>query len=203
MTPREEKDHAAKRALSQTGPAHIIVSICNMAAASPIGAPVGKAGSTGSPVVNVMRIAVLAILAGGSIYLALAHREWFADPRMVKTQVLSYGGWGPAVYILLYAVGPSFLVPGAVMTLAGGLAFGAFWGAIWSLIGANLGALIAFAAGRFCLSMVSSRQSSSYFRVLSKNSVPWPLLISEALTVSGCSLTNFISNIVLPQEFDI
>jgi len=120
-----------------------------MAAASPIGAPVGKAGSTGSPFVNVMRIAVLAMLAGGSIYLALAHREWFADPRMVKAQVLSCGGWGPAVYILLYAVGPSFLVPGAVMTLAGGLAFGAFWGAIWSLIGANLGALIAFAAGRF------------------------------------------------------
>src|SRR5260370_1401557 len=52
-------------------------------------------------------------------------------------------------YILLYAVGPSFLVPGAVMTIAGGLAFGALWGALWSLVGAELGALIAFGAGRF------------------------------------------------------
>jgi uncharacterized membrane protein YdjX (TVP38/TMEM64 family) len=40
-------------------------------------------------------------------------------------------------------------VPGAVMTIAGGLAFGALWGALWSLIGADLGALVAFGAGRF------------------------------------------------------
>ena len=60
-----------------------------------------------------------------------------------------WGIWGPLVYILLYAVGPSFLVPGAVMTIAGGLAFGALWGAIYSLVGADLGALMAFAAGRF------------------------------------------------------
>lgn len=120
-----------------------------MAAASPIGAPAGKADRGGSPFLNVLRIAVLAALAGGTIYLALAHREWFADPRMLKAEVVRWGVWGPVAYIMLYAVGPSFLLPGAVMTLAGGLAFGAFRGAVWSLIGANLGALIAFAAGRF------------------------------------------------------
>ena len=50
---------------------------------------------------------------------------------------------------MLYAVGPSFLVPGAVMTIAAGLAFGAWWGSLWSLLGADLGALVAFGAGRF------------------------------------------------------
>ena len=78
-----------------------------------------------------------------------AHSEWFANPRTLKIEVMAWGVWGPIAYILLYAVGPSFLVPGAVMTLAGGLAFGALWGAVWSLIGAELGALIAFGAGRF------------------------------------------------------
>jgi len=78
-----------------------------------------------------------------------AHSEWFANPRTLKIEVMAWGVWGPIAYILLYAVGPSFLVPGAVMTIAGGLAFGALWGAVWSLIGAELGALIAFGAGRF------------------------------------------------------
>ncbi|MGH7838219.1 MAG: TVP38/TMEM64 family protein [Candidatus Binataceae bacterium] len=99
--------------------------------------------------VNALRVAMLAALVGGSIYLLIAHREWFENPRLLKTEVLSWGAWGPIAYVLLYAVGPSFLLPGAVMTIAGGLAFGALWGAVWSLAGANLGALIAFAAGRF------------------------------------------------------
>ncbi len=63
--------------------------------------------------------------------------------------MIKWGAWGPVVYMLLYAVGPSFLVPGAVMTIAGGLAFGAMWGSVYSLIGGDIGAIVAFAAGRF------------------------------------------------------
>ena len=119
-----------------------------MAAVGPIPAPVSKPEGD-SRVVKLLRIAFLVLLVGGSLYLLYAHSEWFENPRTLKTEVLSWGALGPIVYILLFAVGPSFLVPGAVMTIAGGLAFGAFWGAIWSLVGANLGALIAFGAGRF------------------------------------------------------
>src|SRR5579863_2556529 len=119
-----------------------------MAAVGPIPAPAGKPQGS-SLMVNALRIAMLAVLLGGSIYLLVAHGEWFENPRLLKIEVLSWGVWGPIAYIVLYAVGPSFLVPGAVMTIAAGLAFGALWGAVWSLVGANLGALIAFAAGRF------------------------------------------------------
>jgi uncharacterized membrane protein YdjX (TVP38/TMEM64 family) len=111
--------------------------------------PAGKPVGSSSRLLIILRIAILAVLVGGSIYLLLIHREWFADPRQLKVEVLSWGPWGPIAYILLFAIGPSFLVPGAVMTIAGGLAFGALWGAIWSLTGADLGALIAFGAGRF------------------------------------------------------
>ena len=51
--------------------------------------------------------------------------------------------------MVLYAVGPSFLVPGAVMTIAAGLAFGTGWGSVYSLIGADVGAVVAFGAGRW------------------------------------------------------
>jgi len=98
---------------------------------------------------GVIKVAIVLILVLGSAWLLWAHTEWFENPRLVKVEVLSWGIWGPVVYILLYAVGPSFLVPGAVMTVAGGLAFGALWGAVYSLIGADAGALIAFSAGRF------------------------------------------------------
>ncbi len=117
-----------------------------MAAVSPIPAPDRR--ESRSLLSKALRTAFLLVLLGGSLYLMVDHRGWFENPRTIKTEVISWGAWGPAIYILLYAVGPSFLVPGAVMTIAGGLAFGALWGGVWSLMGANLGALLAFAAGR-------------------------------------------------------
>ncbi|MGH7931971.1 MAG: TVP38/TMEM64 family protein [Candidatus Binataceae bacterium] len=120
-----------------------------MAAVTPMHGPAGKPGASGSQVLNIVRIAVLIGLVGGSVYLLLTHREWFENPLLMKQEVLSWGVWGPTAYILLFAVGPSFLVPGAVMTIAGGLAFGALWGSVYAMIGADLGALLAFMAGRF------------------------------------------------------
>jgi uncharacterized membrane protein YdjX (TVP38/TMEM64 family) len=120
-----------------------------MAAANPIGTPAGKPGAGGSRLMNFLKLAIIAVLVGGSIWLLLEHSQWFTDPALVKTQVIQWGSWGPLVYMLLYAVGPSFLVPGAVMTIAGGLAFGTAWGSVYSLIGGDIGAMIAFAAGRF------------------------------------------------------
>jgi uncharacterized membrane protein YdjX (TVP38/TMEM64 family) len=114
----------------------------------PVAPPEPSKGSSGL-LMNLLRIAILVILVAGSAYLLLLHLNWFEDPRLVKREVLDFGWWGPIVYILLFAVGPSFLVPGAVMTIAGGLAFGALWGSLWSLVGAYLGCLIAFGAGRF------------------------------------------------------
>jgi uncharacterized membrane protein YdjX (TVP38/TMEM64 family) len=98
---------------------------------------------------NVLKAVVVVIIVGGSAWLMFAHREWFEDPKQIKLEVLTWGVWGPLVYMMLYAVGPSFLVPGAVMTIAGGLAFGTLWGSVYSLIGANVGAVVAFGAGRF------------------------------------------------------
>ena len=98
---------------------------------------------------GIIKVAIVLILLLGSAYLLWDHSEWFENPRLVKVEVLAWGIWGPVVYMLLYAVGPSFLVPGAVMTIAGGLAFGALRGSVYSLLGAEAGALVAFAAGRF------------------------------------------------------
>jgi uncharacterized membrane protein YdjX (TVP38/TMEM64 family) len=120
-----------------------------MAVVKPFGNPAGRPDDSGSALTNVVKVAIIAILVVGSVWLLIAHSEWFRDPKLVKVQVLKWGVWGPVIFMLLYAVGPSFLVPGAVMTVAGGLAFGTVWGSVYSLIGGDVGALLAFGAGRF------------------------------------------------------
>ncbi|HVA81769.1 MAG TPA: TVP38/TMEM64 family protein [Candidatus Binataceae bacterium] len=120
-----------------------------MAAVSPIGSPARKPGGVSSLGMTLLKLAIVVLIAGGSAWLLIAHMEWFSDPRLIKREVLEAGVWAPIVYMLMYAVGPSFLVPGAVMTIAGGLAFGTVWGSVYSLIGADAGAIIAFGAGRF------------------------------------------------------
>ncbi|HUO05262.1 MAG TPA: TVP38/TMEM64 family protein [Candidatus Binataceae bacterium] len=98
---------------------------------------------------NAIKIAVVLILVGGSAWLLYSYPELFRDPKLMKKEVLGWGAWGPVIYIALFAFGPSLLVPGAVMTIAGGLAFGTLWGSVYSVIGANIGAFIAFWAGRY------------------------------------------------------
>jgi len=59
-----------------------------------------------------------------------------------------FGPWGPAVYILIYSLAPSFMVPGLPLTVIGGILFGPLWGTVYALTGATIGASIAFLVAR-------------------------------------------------------
>jgi uncharacterized membrane protein YdjX (TVP38/TMEM64 family) len=137
----------ACKALSRRAAAQYHLRI--MSAVNPIGTHPDKPNVNGSWLMNALKLAIIAIIIGGSVWLVIEHWNWISDPATVKAEVIQWGAWGPVVYMLLYAVGPSFLVPGAVMTIAGGLAFGTIWGSVYSLIGGDIGAVVAFAAGRF------------------------------------------------------
>ena len=120
-----------------------------MAAIKPIMEPSGRPERGGLNALDVVKIAAIVGIVAVCGWLLYAHSEWFRDPKLVKSEVIQWGIWGPIVFMLLYAVGPSFLVPGAVMTIAGGLAFGTWWGSVYSLLGADVGAIVAFGAGRW------------------------------------------------------
>jgi uncharacterized membrane protein YdjX (TVP38/TMEM64 family) len=111
--------------------------------------PSGQPDRSGLNRLDVVKIAAIVGIVAVCGWLLYAHSEWFRDPKLVKAEVLQWGIWGPIIFMLLYAVGPSFLVPGAVMTIAGGLAFGTLWGSVYSLLGADIGAIVAFGAGRW------------------------------------------------------
>lgn len=119
-----------------------------MAAIKPITVPPEKPAG-GLTFLDIIKIAAIVAIVGVCGWLLWAHSEWFRDPQSVKREVVQFGIWGPIIYMVLYAVGPSFLVPGAVMTIAAGLAFGTGWGSVYSLIGADIGAVVAFGAGRW------------------------------------------------------
>ena len=63
--------------------------------------------------------------------------------------IKSLGFWGPVVFILAYAILTVFMIPGSVLTLGAGFAFGLGWGVLWSILGSNLGANLAFLTGRY------------------------------------------------------
>jgi uncharacterized membrane protein YdjX (TVP38/TMEM64 family) len=120
-----------------------------MAAIKPIKIDSGKnPGHHSSLMADSIKIGMIVLLALAAGYLLWTHTEWFRDPKQIKAEFLQLGIWGPIGFMLLYAVGPSLLVPGAIMTLAAGLAFGAFWGSIYAVAGAYMGALVAFGIGR-------------------------------------------------------
>ena len=96
--------------------------------------------------VTVKRIALLAVLVAG-IVCAFLWRRYLTVPQ-IQAFVASLGTWGPVAFMLLYAVGPAFLVPGLPFDLAAGILFGPLWGTVYSLVGATVGATVAFLGAR-------------------------------------------------------
>ena len=96
--------------------------------------------------VAVRRLILLTVLLAG-IVCVFFWRSYLTVPQ-IQAFVARLGPWGPVVFILLYAVGPAFLVPGLPFDLAAGVVFGPVWGTVYALVGATLGATVAFLAAR-------------------------------------------------------
>ncbi len=58
------------------------------------------------------------------------------------------GIWAPVVFIVIYAVGVCFFVPGTLLTGLGAAIFGPYWGFVYVWFGAMAGASAAFLIGR-------------------------------------------------------
>lgn len=55
------------------------------------------------------------------------------------------------LFLLAHVVATAIGLPGTILVIAGGAAFGLVWGTFWSTIGATLGAIIAFYLARFLM----------------------------------------------------
>lgn len=96
---------------------------------------------------KLVRISVLLLLVIG-IAAAIIYRDQF-DAAALESWVKDAGSAGPIVFMLIYAVGTVFFLPGAVLTLAGGALFGPVFGTLYNLTAATIGAMASFIAARY------------------------------------------------------
>jgi uncharacterized membrane protein YdjX (TVP38/TMEM64 family) len=66
----------------------------------------------------------------------------------VQGAVDAAGPAAPAAYVVLYAAATVAFVPGAPLTMAGGVLFGPLWGTVLTVVGATFGAFGAFVVAR-------------------------------------------------------
>lgn len=96
---------------------------------------------------KLMRGAILLLLIVG-IGLAVTYRDRF-DVAALEAWLGEAGMLAPLLFMLVYALGAVFFLPGSVLTLAGGALFGPVLGTFYNLTGATLGALLAFLVARY------------------------------------------------------
>ncbi len=113
---------------------------------------------------TLARLALL-VAASAAIAAAVPYRHLF-DLATLERAVQGAGGWGPVLYIAIYAVATVLWVPGAVLTIGGGALYGPLWGSLYSLTGATLGATAAFAIARYVASDWVARRAGGRARQL-------------------------------------
>ncbi|QUE87131.1 TVP38/TMEM64 family protein [Exiguobacterium alkaliphilum] len=93
-----------------------------------------------------LKLSLLLMLFGSLFYLTHFHYE--LRPSDVRDVVLSFGWWGPLVFILIYAVGPLIFLPTSVLSLGAGLAFGVWPGVLYIIVGATAAAVTGYVMAR-------------------------------------------------------
>ena len=98
------------------------------------------------PIKLIIKLAVFAFL----VFLILWINKSFLNlhPDDIQQTMLSFGWWGPLLFILMFAVRPFVFFPASILAIAGGLSFGPFIGPVVTYIGSLSGAFLSFIAVR-------------------------------------------------------
>ena len=71
------------------------------------------------------------------------------DIKTLVAGIAGFGLLGPLIFVIARSVGAVFFVPGSLMAITAGMAFGPVWGAVYNLAGSTLGAMLAFLIARY------------------------------------------------------
>ncbi len=132
----------------------------------------------------------------------------FKSPETVRDWIEGAGIWAPVAFMSLQVLQVVvFVIPGEIVQVAGGFAFGLWMGTLWSIVGITAGSLVNFAVGRilgrpFVLALfgqeklaavdratASGRAAAGFFLLFAIPGIP-----KDALTyVAGASKLGFLS----------
>ncbi|MDP2267782.1 MAG: heterodisulfide reductase-related iron-sulfur binding cluster, partial [Deltaproteobacteria bacterium] len=79
------------------------------------------------------RILLLGLIAAMILAFRFMGVARYLDQETLRQWIAGYGGLAPFIYMLIYALAPSLLLPGLPITIAGGVLFGPFWGVIYTI----------------------------------------------------------------------
>lgn len=94
-------------------------------------------------------IAVLVIAIGFFIAWKTGTVEKLQDVDAMQAFFKSYGIFGYLIFVLIYIVCCIFMIPGSMMTIVAGIAFGPIMGGLIALVGATFGATAAFLISKY------------------------------------------------------
>ena len=115
-------------------------------------------------VTNIIRIIVFVFLIAG-IATAITYRKHF-NVTALESWLADAGIMAPLLFMGIYAISTVLLMPGSVLTIAGGVLFGPIWGTFYNLTGATIGATMAFLIARYLASDLVSRKTGGWLSQL-------------------------------------
>ncbi len=95
---------------------------------------------------TIKLILTLILLAG--ITIVVMYRDQL-NAEALEQWIQNAGGAAPILFMLIYALGTVFFLPGSLLTLLGGALFGPYWGTFYNLTAATIGAMLSFLVARY------------------------------------------------------
>lgn len=132
------------------------------------------------------RAALIRVFIGISLLLIIFYSSRFFElPQCqeVQAKVNELGVFGPIIFIVLYSLATLLFIPGTILTLMAGLAFGWLYGSLLVIIAANLGAGLAFLTSRFLLKDLVEQKLGHK---------DWFIKLKSSLNESGLNFVIFI-----------
>lgn len=114
---------------------------------------------------RVVKTLLLVLFISSIIAIGYFYRDHIY-PQQLKRWLDQLGMWAPVIFIGIYFLGTVALLPGAILTLSGGIIFGPIYGVIYNMIGATLGASTAFIIARYFASDWVTQLTGKKMRVL-------------------------------------
>jgi uncharacterized membrane protein YdjX (TVP38/TMEM64 family) len=97
----------------------------------------------------------------GAVIALIGSARYFHVQDLLKHALDWVGGLGPSgaiIFVAIYVVATVLFIPGSVLTLGAGAAFGVVWGSVYVSIASTLGATCAFLVGRYLARNVIARK---------------------------------------------
>jgi len=94
-------------------------------------------------------VSILIILTVAILGYRLGLVSKLKDIKLMQQWIKSFGALSYLVYIIIYCFACVFMLPGAILTIVAGIAFGPIQGAIVALTGATCGAILSFLIAKY------------------------------------------------------